>query len=180
MYRNTIDIQKGFGQPHVLGAMRRFAEQQNLSDVADRAGMKSAQILRNKLLPNQPHQMTIHELVSVSRASGNRCLVDGILMELQCAPSVALKQLTDANKTSLTDRALEITANTGQLSSIALDAKTRRGVTERMRHEAVQRASSAMSELAVFCYEIEKHCLSSMLSIATSSLPSEQQQSVLS
>jgi hypothetical protein len=168
MYATQMNIQKGAGQPHVLGAMRQFADAENLNEIADRAGLRSAQVLRNKLLAEQPHQLTIHELVKVTLASGNRCLVDGILLELQCAPSVGIKQLQDATNMSLTDRALEITANAGQLGSIALDAKTKRGVTNRMRHEAARRVALVMSSLAVFMSEIESRCQSiPVLSVAS-------------
>lgn len=158
MYATETDIQKGAGQPHVLGAMRQFADSENMKEVADRAGMRSAQVLRNKLLQDQPHQLTIHELVKVTLASGNRCLVDGILLEIQCAPSVTLEQFETADRMSLTECALEITANAGQLGNIALDAKVRHGVTKRMRHEASRRAAFVMSSLAVFMYEIESRC----------------------
>ena len=157
MYATPPAIQKGAGQPHVLGAMRDFADAENMTEVAYRAGLRSAQMLRNKLLPEQPHQLTIHELVKVVQASGNRCLVDGILLELQCAPSVSLEQLHEDHG-SITDLALEITANAGQLGNIALDAKVRRGVTSRMRHEASRRVAVVMSSLAVFMYEIETRC----------------------
>lgn len=173
MYNTTDAIQKGAGQPQLLGAMRQFADDENLTDVADRAGLRSSQMLRNKLLSNQPHQMTIHELVKVTQASGNRCLVDGILLELQCAPSVALEQFDNAEKTSLTDRALEITANAAQLGAIALDAKAKRGATQRMRHEVMRRANRVMGELAVFCYQVEQSCQAiPVLSIASDVLQS--------
>ncbi len=173
MYEAPTGIQKGAGQPQLMGSLRQFADAENLVDIADRAGMRSAQMLRNKLLADQPHQMTIHEVVKVSLASGNRCIVDGILRELQCAPSVALEQFNNSERTSLTDRALDINANAAQLGAIALDVKVRRGVTERMRHEAVRRASRVMSELAVFCYEIEQRCQAiPVLSVASDALQS--------
>ncbi|WP_418358380.1 phage regulatory CII family protein [Shewanella basaltis] len=143
-------------QPHVVGAMRQFANDELLKDVAETAGMKSCQMLRNKLLPEQPHQLTVHELVAITRASKNRCLIDGVLLDLNCMPSVCTEDFADADKMTLTDRALEINANTAQLGALALDAKTQRRVTARMRNETIKRASYVMTELAIFMHDVEQ------------------------
>ena len=114
-------------------------------------------LFRSKLLLNQPHQLSIHEAVDIAKASGNRCIIDGMLLELGCAPSIAIDDLNQCERMSLTDRALEISANAGWLGNMALDVKARRGgVSERMRHEAVKRASVAMSQLAIFVHDVEQ------------------------
>ncbi|WP_345868384.1 phage regulatory CII family protein [Shewanella algae] len=154
MYATTTVTHKA-GQPHIAGALRQFANSENLTDIACRSNMRP-QVLRNKLLLDQPHLLSIHELVKVTLASGNRAIVDGILLELDCAPSMPIEQMADDGETSLTDRALEIITNSAQLGSIAQDAKARRGVTERMRHEAVRRATRVMGELALFVHEVEE------------------------
>lgn len=143
-------------QPHVVGAMRQFADDELLKDVAETAGIKSSQVLRNKLLPEQPHQLTVHELVAITRASNNRCLIDGVLLDLDCAPSVSIDDLAHADRRTLTDRALDINANTAQLGALALDAKVTKRVTERMRHETVKRATYVMAELAIFVHDVEQ------------------------
>tara|TARA_R110002033_G_scaffold54_1_gene851 strand:+ start:2833 stop:3372 length:540 start_codon:yes stop_codon:yes gene_type:complete len=143
-------------QPHVVGAMRQFANDELLKDVAETAGIRSSQVLRNKLLPEQPHQLTVHELVAISKASKNRCLIDGVLLDLNCMPSVCTDDFADADKMTLTDRALDINANTAQLGSLALDAKTQRKVTARMRNETIRRASYVMTELAIFMHDVEQ------------------------
>jgi len=142
-------------QPHVVGAMRQFANDEVIKNVASTAGMKS-QVLRNKLLPEQPHQLTVHELVAITRASKNRCLIDGVLLDLNCMPSVCTDDFADADKMTLTDRALEINANTAQLGALALDAKAKRRVTARMRNETIKRASYVMTELAIFMHDVEQ------------------------
>ena len=143
-------------QPHVVGAMRQFANDELLKDVAETAGIRSSQVLRNKLLPEQPHQLTVHELVAISKASKNRCLIDGVLLDLNCMPSVCTDDFATADRMTLTDRALDINANAAQLGALALDAKAQRRVTARMRNETIRRASYVMTELAIFMHDVEQ------------------------
>jgi hypothetical protein len=152
---HTEDL-KAAHQPHIAGALRQFAAAEDLGKVAEDANFYRPQMLRNKLLLDQPHKLNVHELVDISRVSGNRCIVDGLLLELGCAPSVHLADLANCNSVSLTDRALEITANSARLGSIALDIKARKRVNERMRHEVVKRASLVMTELAIFVHDVEQ------------------------
>jgi hypothetical protein len=72
MYTHLSDTQFA-SQPHVIGAMRQFANDEVMKDVANIARLKSRQMLRNKLLPEQQYQLTVHELIAITRASGNRC-----------------------------------------------------------------------------------------------------------
>ena len=143
-------------QPHVVGAMRQFANDELLKNVASEAGIRSSQVLRNKLLPEQPHQLTVHELVAITRASKNRCLIDGVLLDLNCMPSVCTDDFATADRMTLTDRALDINANAAQLGALALDAKAQRRVTARMRNETIRRASYVMTELAIFMHDVEQ------------------------
>ena len=156
---------------HLNGAYRAFADAETLSDVA-KAVQMNPQLLRNKLCLEQPHQLTVSDLLSITKATGNRSIVDGVLLELNCAVSMPLGEYQDDEKIPLTDRALEITANAGKLSSIALDIKVQKRVTERMRHEVVNRVQRAMGELALFAHEVEsKFQAVPVLSIATDALP---------
>ncbi|PKG74823.1 hypothetical protein CXF86_11070 [Shewanella sp. GutCb] len=156
MYTDNSSKQGNEQVSHLNGALRQFAQDENLKEVAKAADFYRPQMLRNKLCLEQPHQLTVHELVNISKASCNRCIVDGILLELNCAPSVNLGDLANADQTPLTDRALDITANTAQLGALALDVKTTKRVTERMRHETLKRASYVMAELAIFVHDVEQ------------------------
>ena len=139
---------------HLNGAMRQFANEEIIKEVAELAGIKP-QMLRNKLLADQPHQLTVSELVKITQASGNRCLVDGILMDLGCTASISVKALAQAEDMPLTERALEITTNASALGALALDIKAQKKVTERMRNTVNSRARRVMQELAVFVHDVE-------------------------
>lgn len=155
MYTELSSTQQQTDQAHLTGALRQFADDEVIKEIAESAQIRS-QILRNKLLLDQPHQLTVHELIKITKASGNRCIVDGVLMDLNCVASVCLEDLDNAEHIALTDRALDITANAAQLGSLALDVKATNRVTERMRHETVKRATYVMAELAIFVHDVEQ------------------------
>ena len=156
MYTDTSGKQGKPEHHHLNGSLRQFAQDENLKEVAIASRFYRQQMLRNKLCLDQPHQLTVAELVDITKASGNRCIVDGVLLELNCVPSVSLELLGHADNTALTDRALDITANAAQLGALALDVKATKRVTERMRHETVKRASYVMAELAIFVHDVEQ------------------------
>ncbi|GGI70246.1 hypothetical protein GCM10007978_05250 [Shewanella hanedai] len=156
MYTINSSTQMNTKSCHLNGALRQFAADENLKSVAAKAEISSAQILRNKLCLEQPHKLSVVELVAITRSSGNRCIIDGVLLDLDCAVSVSLVELGSASQHELTDRALDITVNAAQLGALALDVKTTKRITERMRHETVRRATYVMEELAIFVHDVEQ------------------------
>ncbi|MGB0895340.1 MAG: phage regulatory CII family protein [Parashewanella sp.] len=157
---------------HLNGAYRQFAEAENLEEVAKIAEFHRPQMLRNKLCLEQPHKLTVEELISITKASGNRCIIDGVLLELDCNVSVSIAELQNAEQATLIERALDISANVGKLSSLALDIKVQKRVTERMRHEVINRTQRVMGELLLFAHEVEaKFQAVPVLSIAADALP---------
>ncbi|MBZ6064669.1 phage regulatory CII family protein [Aeromonas schubertii] len=66
--------------PHFESACSRFAAAYSLGDVARAAGI-GAQMLRNKLNPDQPHQLTAADLIALYRVTGDDTLFDGLLFE---------------------------------------------------------------------------------------------------
>ena len=59
-------------------ACERFAAKYVTSDIAKAAGIQS-QMLRNKLNPDQPHQLTAIDLIALYHATGDETLIDGLL-----------------------------------------------------------------------------------------------------
>ncbi|OBU30664.1 phage regulatory CII family protein [Photobacterium kishitanii] len=68
-------------QDAFYNAAIRFSERENLEQIAIECALKP-QMLRNKLNPNQPHQLTVRELVIITKQSGNSDLVNSVLLEL--------------------------------------------------------------------------------------------------
>ena len=81
---------------HYDDACRKFALTHNMEDVAKQSGMR-AQTLRNKLNPDQPHQLTVLEVLEVlevlalTDVTEDATLVDGLLAQIQCLPCVPVK-----------------------------------------------------------------------------------------
>lgn len=67
-------------QHHFDAACALFAARYTLTDVAREAGI-GEQMLRNKLNPDQPHQLTGRDLVALYRATGDDTLFDGLLFD---------------------------------------------------------------------------------------------------
>lgn len=132
---------------HVNNAIRSFAKSHVLSDLAQQVGFQSAQVLRNKLCLNQPHQLTVNELVDITLASDNRCIVDGVLFQIGCFPSQLFNDCSTNSANSITNCLLKICSNTGYLSDLTLQIRDRQRVTETARHSIVKQAVELMSEL---------------------------------
>jgi hypothetical protein len=79
--------------PHFDNACRIFAIEHNLEDVADAVGMRP-QILRNKLNPMQPHRLTCDELLAITDVTEDARILDGLLRQINCQPSVPINNAT--------------------------------------------------------------------------------------
>ncbi len=64
--------------PYLDNACRQFAQKLNLSQLADKIEMK-LQVLRNKLNPDQPHQLTLTEVMRLTDITEDSALIDGLL-----------------------------------------------------------------------------------------------------
>ncbi|MBH4410132.1 phage regulatory CII family protein [Pseudomonas aeruginosa] len=97
---------------HFDAACRAFALSHNLEDVAAAVGMRP-QILRNKLNPIQPHRLTCDELLAITDYTEDARLLDGMLGQINCLPSVPVNNATEANMQFC---ALNATANVGAIA----------------------------------------------------------------
>lgn len=102
--------------PHFDEACRAFALRHNMAKLAVRAGM-NVQTLRNKLNPDQPHQLTPPEIWLLTDLTEDSTLVDGFLAQIHCLPSVPVNELT-VDKLDI--YALKATAEVGQVAAFAV------------------------------------------------------------
>ena len=98
---------------HFDEACRRFALSHNAADVAKRAGIQP-QTLRNKLNPEQPHQLTVAEVMTLTDVTEDATLVDGMLAQLHCLPCVPVNEVA---KEKFSAYVLKATAEIGQLAA---------------------------------------------------------------
>jgi len=100
---------------HFDDACKAFVNRHNLTELAAQMGTKP-QILRNKFNPEQPHKLTCEELLLITDLTEDAALLDGMLAQINCLPSVPVNEIATSN---LSTYALQATAAVG---SIAADA----------------------------------------------------------
>ncbi|MGU3487214.1 phage regulatory CII family protein [Enterobacter bugandensis] len=132
--------------PHFDEACRAFALRHNMAKLADRAGMK-VQTLRNKLNPEQPHQLTPSEIWLLTDLTEDSTLVDGFLAQIHCLPCVPLNEVA---KEKMSHYVLKATAEIGRVaasavSGVQLNATTRRQVVESVNSVTRLMALTAIS-----------------------------------
>lgn len=133
---------------HFDAACRAFALTNNLEDVANAAGMRP-QVLRNKLNPDQPHRLTCDELLLITDYTEDARLLDGLLAQINCLPSVPVNNAIPANMQFC---ALSATANVG---AIAGEAVSTERMTAARRTQILDRARDAIRSLSVLAYVVE-------------------------
>ncbi|MGX9275942.1 phage regulatory CII family protein [Pantoea ananatis] len=102
---------------HFDEACRRFALSHNMKELAKAADM-NAQTLRNKLNPEQPHELTVKEMISLTDLTEDSILMDGALAQLHCLPCVPVNEHADDK---LSAYVLKATAEVGQLAAGAIN-----------------------------------------------------------
>lgn len=134
--------------PHFDNACRTFALEHNLEAVADAVGMRP-QILRNKLNPTQPHRLTCDELLAITDATEDARILDGLLRQINCQPSVPINNATHENMQLC---ALTAAASVG---AIAGEAVSTERMTQARRNQILDRASDAIRSLSLIVYSVE-------------------------
>ncbi len=133
---------------HFDAACRAFALAHNLENVAAAIGMRP-QLLRNKLNPLQPHRITCDELLAITDHTEDARLLDGMLAQISCLPSVPVNNATEANMQFC---ALSATACVG---AIAGEAVSTEKMTAARRNQILDRASDAIRSLSLIVYSVE-------------------------
>lgn len=101
--------------PHFDEACRAFALRHNMAKLAECAGM-NVQTLRNKLNPEQPHQLTPPEIWLLTDITEDSTLVDGFLAQIHCLPCVPLNEVAKEN---LPHYVMSATAEIGRVKKSA-------------------------------------------------------------
>ncbi|PSW57932.1 hypothetical protein C0W54_21585 [Photobacterium kishitanii] len=135
----------------------RFSERENLEQIAIECALKP-QMLRNKLNPNQPHQLTVRELVSITKQSGNSDLVNSVLLELDLT-AVKLPSMGEGKSPVMA--AMTINSHAGEISRHLVEVETIQRLTRRKKNEIVSKAQAAMRELVLLMNDVENRCQAS-------------------
>ncbi|MDH1795225.1 phage regulatory CII family protein [Citrobacter portucalensis] len=135
-------------QRHFDEACRTFALRHNMAKLAERAGM-NVQILRNKLNPEQPHQLTASDIWQLTDLTEDSTLVDGFLAQIHCLPCVPINEVA---KEKLPHYVLSATAEIGRVAAGAVsgDVKTSAG-----RRNAISSINSVTRLMALAAVSLQ-------------------------
>ncbi|MFQ2199128.1 phage regulatory CII family protein [Aeromonas hydrophila] len=138
--------------PHFESACSRFKSNHVISQIAPSAGI-DAQVLRNKLSPDQPHQLTVADLIALYHATdGDETLFDGMLLE--CGLTAIAIPLAERAK-SLPHQAIDLNAKVANIGQRALELADRGRVSRTERNTIVSVATAAMGSLALLIHDVE-------------------------
>jgi len=132
-------------------ACERFSAKYVLSDVAKAAGIKE-QMLRNKLNPDQPHQLTVNDIISLYHATGDETLIDGLLF---CCGLTAYEIPKVSTDEQLLARTVELNAQVGSAGAHILQINRNGRITQSQRNVLVDTATVAIGNLAILINEVE-------------------------
>ncbi|MBV7598011.1 phage regulatory CII family protein [Aeromonas sp. sia0103] len=140
--------------PHWVSACQRFAETHkgSVAEIARTIGMKNPQTLSNKLNTEQEHELTVAELIAITRATGDETLFDGALL---CCGLTAITIPQTERAPSLPHQAIDLNAKVASIGQRALELTDRGRITRSERNTLVSVATSAMGSLAILIHDIE-------------------------
>lgn len=134
--------------PHFDTACRRFSLAHNLTELAGNMGI-AAQVLRNKLNPEQPHRLTVNELIMLTDITDDSAVLDGLLAQLKCLPAVPVNE---AKPNNLPMHALSATAAIGIIAGEAISPAP---MTQSRRNAILDRANQAIRDLSLLVVSVE-------------------------
>ncbi len=140
-------------QQHYEAACALFAARYSIADIARESGI-GEQMLRNKLNPDQPHQLTARDLVAIYLATGDDTLFDGLLFDCgltavrlpgaaQVAPEARAQQALNASA--------QILGVTAQATTILAGDR----VTKNNRNTVVTGIWAGIEHLVLLATEVE-------------------------
>lgn len=131
--------------PHFDEACRAFALRHNMAKLAERAGM-NVQTLRNKLNPEQPHQLTAPDIWLLTDITEDSTLVDGFLAQMHCLPCVPLNEVANEK---MPQYVLKATAEIGQVAAGAVSSEQLTTAGRRQIIDSINSVTRLMALTAV-------------------------------
>ncbi|WP_336983969.1 MULTISPECIES: phage regulatory CII family protein [unclassified Cedecea] len=130
---------------HFDEACRAFAVRHNMAKLAERAGM-NVQTLRNKLNPEQPHQLTAPEIWLLTDLTEDSTLVDGFLAQIHCLPCVPLNEVASEK---MPHYVLSATAEIGRVAASAVSGEQPTAASRRQVIDSINSVTRLMALTAV-------------------------------
>jgi len=141
-------------QSSIESACVRFSNVENIEELANECGMRG-QVLRNKLNPNQPHQLTVDELIRITTATDNHDIINSAILEVGLT-AVRLPKQGDAKPLTLS--AMSVASHTGEINRHILEVESDRRLTRHKKDAIVNKAQEAVRELVFLMSDVENRC----------------------
>ena len=132
----------------------RFASAENIEELAQSCSMRGA-MLRNKLNPNQPHQLTVAELIKITKVTDNHDIINSAILEVGLV-AVRLPKQGDAKPLALS--VMNVAADIGDINRHILEAESDRRLTRHKKDAITAKAQSAVRELVFLMSDVENRC----------------------
>lgn len=140
-------------QQHYEAACALFAARYSIADIARESGI-GEQMLRNKLNPDQPHQLTARDLVAIYQVTGDDTLFDGLLFDCD----LTAVRLPGAAKVAPEARAQQALNASAQILGVTAQATTILAgdrVTKNNRNTVVTGIWAGIEHLVLLATEVE-------------------------
>jgi len=141
-------------QTVIDAACIRFADIENVENIASACGMRG-QMLRNKLNPNQPHQLTVSELIKITKETGNHDIINSAILDIGL---VAVRLPKQGSAKPLAFSAMSVTAHTGEINRHILESESDNRLTRHKKDAIVTKAHSTIRELVFLISDVENRC----------------------
>ena len=132
----------------------RFAGIENVESIASECGIRG-QMLRNKLNPNQPHQLTVSELIKITKATNNHDIINSAILEVGLT---AVRLPKQGESKPLTLSAMSVASHTGEINRHILEAEADRRLTRHKKDAIIKKAQDAVRELVFLMSDVENRC----------------------
>ena len=132
----------------------RFASAENIEELAKSCDMRGG-MLRNKLNPNQAHQLTLSELIKITKATNNNDIINSAILEVGLV-AVRLPTQGDAKPTAIS--AMSVAGKAGEICNHVIEAESDKRLTLYKKDAIVTKPHSTIRELVFLISDVENRC----------------------
>ena len=124
-----------------------------VADLGRAIGMKHPQTLSNKLNPEQEHELTVPELISLYHATRDETLFDGALL---CCGLTAVAIPKGERAPSLTHQVINLNSQIASIGLHTLELTERGRITSKEHRTFMSIATAAMGSVALLINDVEQ------------------------
>ncbi|TFH90087.1 phage regulatory CII family protein [Vibrio ouci] len=142
------DVQHEYNEACSLFRQRHRNE---LTEIANACGLR-ANMLRNKLNTEQPHVLSLPEMMAISKATNDYVILEVVLRKLDL---VTAHIPADSETESFIKRALNNSIYSGELSQLALDNAGNKTLPRSTKNSTIETAQASISNLMLLVNDLE-------------------------